>query len=90
MQQQFKDDLKEAWARALPTFMWVAIKAAMFAGFVTWLVCFIYLLCTAFWFGVIQLVLSVMGVTVYAKYCGIQDERELEAREAERAKRRSY
>lgn len=90
MQQQTKDDLKAAWQAALPVFKSVAIKAAMFAGFVTWLCMFIYLLCTAFWFGVIQLVLSVMGVTVYAKYLGIIEMREFEARERERAKRRGW
>lgn len=88
MQQQFKDDVKAAWVRSIPVFKWAAIKVAIFVGFMTWFCMLIYLLCTAFWFGVTQLVLSVMGVTVYAKYLGIQDERELAAREAEREARR--
>ncbi len=88
MQQQFKDDIKEAWARSMPMFKWMALKVAMFVGFITWVCMFIYLLCTAFWFGFTQLVVSVMGIVVYAKYLGIQDERELAAREAEREARR--
>jgi hypothetical protein len=59
----------------------------MFAGFVTWFCTFIYFLCTMFWVGFAQLVVSIMGVVVYAKYSGIQEEREYEAREAERAER---
>jgi len=94
MSQQFKDDLKAAWQAALPVFVWVATKAAMFAGFVTWLVFLVYFLCTVFWVGVVQIVLSIMGVTVYAKYCGIVEERknkaENEAYWAERRKARGY
>jgi hypothetical protein len=88
--QQLKNDIKEAWVRSIPVFKWAALKVAMFAGFMTWFCTFIYLICTAFWFGFAQLVVSIMGVVVYAKYLGVVDEREYEAREAERTKRRGY
>lgn len=90
MQQQTKDDLKEAWVRSLPVFKSVALVVAKYVSFVLWVCTFIYLICTAFWFGCLQLALTVVGVTVYAKYEGIQDEREYEARERERTKRRGY
>lgn len=77
-----------AWVRSLPVFKAVALKLAMFAGFVTWLCTFIYFICTMFWVGFVQLVVSAMAIVVYAKYVGIQDERELAAREAEREARR--
>lgn len=88
MQQQTKDDLKAAWQSALPVFKSVAIKAAMAVGGMFWLVLLVGLLCTMFWVGVIQLVLTIMGAIVYAKYSSIVYDREWEAKH--KVDRRGY
>ena len=78
MNEQVKQDLKNAWAQSLPIFKGIAIKAALVVGALTWLVVLVGLLCTAFWLGFAQLVVTVGAAVVWAKYTEIVSTREYE------------
>ncbi len=94
MQQQFKDDVKAAWQQAVPTLKKLAINVGGVIGAVVWGCVLLYLLLTAFWAGMFQLGVTVVGVVVLANYMSIVSARkeaaEYEARAAERAKRRGW
>ena len=78
MNEQVKQDLKNAWEQSLPIFKSIALKAAMVIGGLTWLLFLIVFLCTMFWVGFFQLVLTVAGCVVWFKYSEIVSTREYE------------
>lgn len=94
MQQQTKDDLKAAWQAALPSLKRLALNVASVVGAVLWACVFIWLICTQFWVGMIQLAVTIVIGNVALNYWRIVSNRqelaEAEARAAERAKRRGY
>jgi hypothetical protein len=78
MNEQVKQDLKNAWDQSLPIFKSIAFKVAMAVGVLTWLVLLVGFLCTMFWVGFFQLVLTVAGCVVWFKYSEIVSTREYE------------
>ncbi len=88
MNEQFKQDLKAAWDGALPIFKAIAIKAGMAIGALAWAMFLLYFLCTLFWVGVLQIIVTVMGVVVLIKYLTIVSDREWEQKYNQ--KRRPY
>ena len=78
MNEQVKQDLKNAWEQSLPIFRGIAIKAACFVGALTWLVVLVGLLCTMFWVGFAQFVVTIGAGVVWAKYSAIVSAREYE------------
>ena len=87
MNEQVKQDLKNAWEQSLPIFKSIAFKAAMVVGGLTWLLFLIVFLCTMFWVGFFQLVLTVAGCVVWYQYSEIVSNRESEEKWL---KRRGY
>lgn len=87
MNEQVKQDLKNAWEQSLPIFKGIALKFAMVLGGLTWVLVLVWLLCTMFWVGFFQLVLTVAGCVVWFKYIEIVHTREYEEKWN---KRRSY
>ena len=88
MNEQFKQDLKAAWDGALPIFKAIAIKAGMAIGALTWMMFLVYFLCTLFWVGVLQIIVTIMAGVVISKYCSIVSDREWEQKYNQ--KRRPY
>ena len=78
MNEQVKQDLKNAWEQSLPIFKGIAIKAACVVGAVTWIAVLVFFLCTMFWAGFFQLVLTVSAGVVWLKYSEIVSTREYE------------
>ena len=78
MNEQVKQDLKNAWEQSLPIFKSIALKAAIVVGGLTWMLLLVGLLCTMFWVGFFQLVLTVAGCVVWFKYSEIVSTREYE------------
>ena len=78
MNEQVKQDLKNAWEQSLPIFKGIAIKAACVVGALTWAVVLVAALCTMFWVGFAQLVVTVGAVVVWVKYSEIVSAREYE------------
>lgn len=87
MNEQVKQDLKNAWGQSLPIFKSLALKVAMVIGGLTWLMFLVVFLCTMFWVGFFQLVLTVAACVVWFKYSEIVSTREYEEKWN---KRRSY
>lgn len=78
MNEQVKQDLKNAWEQSLPIFKSIALKVAFAVGVLTWLVLLVGFLCTMFWVGFFQLALTVAGCVVWFKYSEIVSTREYE------------